>query len=125
MGDVTVIVGPPATIVKLTFEISKKMFPTASTLIRAVVVGLFGIATDSEPSFGVLATTTIGNEVPPSVERVIFTLAQLTGAPVVPATFHAIVCREPPLHDTLVLGDVTWKGPEVLVTVTVMSVNCV
>jgi hypothetical protein len=124
-GDVTVSVGPPATIVKLTFETSKKMLPTASTFIRAAVVGLFGIVTDSEPSFGVLASTTRGNEVPPSVESVIFTLAQVTGAPVVPATFHVTVCREPPLHDTPVLGDVTWKGPEVLVTVTVISVNCV
>lgn len=31
----------------------------------------------------------------------------------------------PPPHDTFVLGDVTWNGPEVFVTVTLMFVNCV
>ena len=40
-------------------------------------------------------------------------------------TVHVIVWVEPPAHDTAVLGDVTWNGPEVLVTVTTISVNAV
>ncbi len=51
------------------------MLPTASTLIRAVDVGISGIKTDSEPSLGVLAVRTVGKVVPPSVEREILTLA--------------------------------------------------
>src|SRR5437868_3090893 len=47
----------PAVIVKLAFEISKKMLPTASTLTRACVVGVFGTVTASEPSLGVVAST--------------------------------------------------------------------
>ena len=43
----------------------------------------------------------------------------------VPFTFHVIVCVEPPAHVTFVLGDVTWNGPEVLVTVTTTSVKAV
>ncbi len=65
--------------------------PTASTFILAVVVAPTGMVTDSVPSFGVLADMTVGKVVPPSTDNDIFTLAQLTGAPVVPATFHVIV----------------------------------
>jgi hypothetical protein len=111
--------------VKLVLEISKKMLPTDSTLILAVVVGVFGITNDSVPSLGVLADNTVGNVRPPSVEREIFTLAQLTGDAVVFATAQVIACVELPAHETAVLGDVTEKGPEVLLTVTTMSVNCV
>ena len=114
----------PEVIVKLVLEISKKIFPTASTFILAVVVGVLGIVTTSLPSFGVLATRVL-NVVPPSVEREIFTLAQLTGAAVVLATFQVMVCDEPPAHDTAVLGEVTEKGPDELVTVTVMSAKLV
>ena len=49
-----------AVILKLALEISKKTLPTASTFIRAVVVAIEGTVTDSEPSFGVLANTTVG-----------------------------------------------------------------
>jgi hypothetical protein len=45
--------------VKFVFETSKKMFPTASTFTRAVVVSVFGSVTTSEPSFGVLAASTV------------------------------------------------------------------
>src|SRR4051812_33989214 len=91
----------PDPIVKLVFEISKKIFPTASIFILAVVVGVLGIVTTSVPSLGVLATNVL-NVVPPSVERDIFTLAQLTGDAVVLATFHVMVCDELPGHDTAV-----------------------
>lgn len=115
----------PVVIVKLLFEISKKIFPTASTFILAVVVGVFGITNVSVPSLGVLAINTVGKVWPPSVDKEIFTLAQLTGAAVVLATLHVIAWDEFPAHETAVFGDVTANGPEVLETVTTMSVNCV
>jgi hypothetical protein len=114
----------PAVIVKLVLEISKKILPTASTFILAVVVGVLGMVTASLPSLVVLATKVL-KVVPPSVEIDIFTLAQLTGDAVVLATFHVIVCDELPAHDTAVLGDVTENGPDVLVTVTTISAKLV
>lgn len=81
----------PEVIVKFALEISKKILPTASTFILAVVVGVFGIANASLPSLGVLAANTVGNVLPPSVLKDIFTLAQLTGAAVVLFTLHVIV----------------------------------
>jgi hypothetical protein len=114
----------PDVIVKFVLEISKKIFPTASTFILAVVVGVLGIVTASLPSLAVLATNVL-NVAPPSVEMDIFTLAQLTGAAVVLATLHVILCDELPAHDTAVLGEVTEKGPDELVTVTVISANWV
>lgn len=110
-----------AVMVKLASEISKKILPTASTLIRAVVVAPLGIVTDSVPSLVVLAAKTVGKVVPPSVDNEILTLAQLIGAPVVPFTDQVMVWAEPPAQDTLVLGEVTWKGPVVASTVTVIS----
>jgi hypothetical protein len=80
----------PAVIVKLVLEISKKILPTASTLILAVEVGVLGTVTTSLPSLGVLATN-VEKLLPPSVEIEIFTLAQLTGAAVVLATAHVMV----------------------------------
>ena len=80
-----------AVIVKFVSEISKKILPTASTFIRAVDVGVLGIKTDSEPSLAVLAARTVGNVLPPSVEREILTFAALTGAAVVLATFQVTV----------------------------------
>jgi hypothetical protein len=110
----------PEVIVKFVLEISKKILPTASTFILAVVEGVFGIVTTSLPSFVVLAAN-VEKLLPPSVEIEIFTLAQLTGAAVVFATAHVIVCDELPAHDTAVLGTVTEKGPDVFETVTIMS----
>ena len=115
----------PAVMVKLVLEISKKIFPTDSTFILAVVVGVFGMAKVSVPSFGVLAANTVGKVCPPSVDKDIFTLAQLTGKAVVLATFHVTVCEEEPGHERFVLGCVIMNGPEVLLTVTTMSVNWV
>ena len=83
--------GVTAATEKFAFDMSKKMLPTASTLMRAVVVVTFAIVTDSVPSFAVLAARTVGNVTPPSVDNEIFTLAALTGAAVVPATFQVTV----------------------------------
>ena len=113
----------PAVIVKFVFEMSKKILPTASTFILAVVDGVFGITNASVPSLGVLATNTVGKVCPPSVERDIFTLAQLTGVAVVLATLHVMVCVEFPAQETAVLGADTAKGPEAALTVTTISVN--
>ena len=78
-------------IVKLVFEISKKILPIDSTLTLAVVEGVAGIVTASLPSLAVLATNTVGKVNPPSVESKILTLAQLTGAAVVLFTSHVMV----------------------------------
>lgn len=115
----------PEVIVKLVLEISKKIFPTASTFILAVVDGVFGITKVSVPSFGVLAINTVGNVWPPSVLNEIFTLAQLTGAAVVLFTLHVMACDELPAHETAVFGELTANGPDVLLTETTISVNCV
>ena len=91
------------------------MFPTASIFILAVVVGLLGTVIVSDPSFEVLAAITIGNVVPPSVDKVILTFVQLTGATLVLFTSHVMVCEEPVFQLTAVLGLVTLKGPAVSV----------
>ena len=103
---------------KLTSDISKKILPAPSTLIRPCVVVTFGIVTVSVPSFGVLARIVVGNVRPPSVENDILTFAALTGAAVVLFTVHEMVCDEPPAHVTAVLGAVTLKGPELPSTLT-------
>ena len=77
--------------VKLVSEISKKTLPTASTFILAVVLAPTGIVTASDPSLGVLASKTVGNVCPPSVDNEILTFAQLTGGSVVLVTFQVIV----------------------------------
>ena len=108
--------------VKLVLEISKKIFPTASTFMRLVPPGVLGTATSSEPSFA-MPDANIENVLPPSVDKRIFTVAQLTGAAVVLFTLQVTVAFPPALHVIFVFGDVTANGPEVLVTVTTASVN--
>jgi hypothetical protein len=76
-------------------EILKKILPAPSTFTRAPPLGVPGIVTSSDPSFGVLFAKTIGNVEPPSVERLILTFAQLTGALLVFATAHVTSCVEP------------------------------
>ena len=44
------------------------------------------------------------------------TLAQLTGAAVVLATFHVTACAVLPVQETAVFGAVTWNGPAAVVT---------
>jgi hypothetical protein len=107
--------------VKFAFETSKKMFPTASTFTRAVVVSVLGSVTTSEPSFVVLAASTVGYVCPPSVESEIFTSEVETGGRSVPATFHVTVCCEPGGYVTAVSGAVTRNGPAVGARVTVTS----
>jgi len=101
---------------KFAFEISKKTLPTASTFIRAVELRMpLGNVTPALPSLGVLAARTMGKVWPPSVESVILTFAQLTGAAVVLATFQVTV--RAPLQLSPPFGAVTAKGPAVVMTV--------
>ena len=106
---------------KFTFETSTKMLPTASIFTRAVVVNEPGITTASEPSFAVLAASTVGYVRPPSVDRLIFTLAVLIGAMSVLALSHMTVCTEPGGYVTAVFGAVTRNGPVLAATVSVVS----
>src|SRR5262245_56571513 len=100
------------------------MLFTASTLMRAVVVGVFGITTFAVPIFGVLAASTVGKVSPPSTDSEIFTFAVLIGAPLVPATFQVTVRPVFPPHETAVLGAVTENGPATTVgTTTVVAVE--
>ena len=112
---------PPAVMEKFEFDTSKKTLPAPSTFTRALVVAMFGTTTLWLPSFGVLAARTVGKVFPPSVESDILTLAQLTGAPAVLATFHVTVCVEPPPQFTAVFGDVTTKGPALDVTASTIA----
>lgn len=94
-------------------------------MIRAVVVGVFGIVTLWLPSFAVLAKRTVGKVFPPSVEREILTFGLLKGAPAVLPAVHVTVCVELPAQETAVFGTLTANEPPVLLTVTTMSSNCV
>ncbi len=114
-----------APIVKLVLEISKKIFPTASTFIRLVVPVVFGTFITSVTSFAVAAANTVGNVCPPSVDNKIFTLWQFTDPPFVPFTLHVTVAVDPAFQVIFELGEVTAKGPAVFVTVTTASVNAV
>src|SRR5947207_4186463 len=72
-------------------EILKKILSRPSTLMRAFELGVPGMVITSEPSLGVLFARIIGKVVPPSVESVTLTFAQLTGALLVLATFQLTV----------------------------------
>ena len=63
---------------------------------------------------------------PPSVESRIFTAWQFTEPALVPFTAQVTVAL-PPAGQVMavLLGELTWKGPAVLVTVTTTSVNAV
>ena len=76
-------VGVTVPMVKFALEISKKILPIASILIRLVVPGVLGTVTCSEPSLAVEETNSV-KVCPPSVDNKIFTLAQFTEPPLVP-----------------------------------------
>ena len=125
-GDVNSNPFEDAVMVKFALEISKNILPTASIFIRAVVDALTtGMVITSVPSLGVDSVITKGKVWPLSVDKEIFTFAQLTGVAVVEAAFHVIVCDVEAPHETFVLGAVTVKGPAALDTVTTILVNCV
>ena len=103
----------PAVIVKLVFEMSKKILPTASTLMRAVVLAELGTVTVFDPVLGVEGVNIVGKLLPPSVDNEIFTFVAFTGRAAVPAGFHVTFNKLPPTTETAVLGAVTVNGPEV------------
>ena len=101
---------------------AKKTLSTGRTMMRAVWVPvMLGTTRFSEPSFSVLATSRVGNVLPPSVDRRISTRLALMPAAVVPATFQVTVCVDPVFHETAVLGLVTSNAAPVSTTVTFMS----
>jgi hypothetical protein len=80
-----------AVMVKFTLLMSKNILSTDSIFILAVVVALLGITSASVPSLTVLSDRTNGKVRPPSELSVIFTLAQLIGARLVPLTLQVMV----------------------------------
>ena len=82
--------------VKSLLDMSKKIFPRASTFILAVVLETQGNASVSDPSFAVLAASTVGYVIPPSVESDILTFGTLNGDALVPATSQVTSNWEPP-----------------------------
>ena len=78
-------------IVKFGSEMLKKMLSAASTLTRAEEVGVFGTVIVAAPVFGVPDASVNGKLLPPSIESSTRTLAQLTGAIFVLATFQVTV----------------------------------
>src|SRR5213080_1070677 len=78
-------------IVKFGSEMLKKMLPTASTLTRAVEVGVFGTPIVATPLLGVLDKRVNGKLFPPSIESRTRTFPQLTGALEELATSHLTV----------------------------------
>src|SRR3954469_12561292 len=102
--------------VKLVSDMSKKMLVAHSTCTRAWVVERLGTVMPWVPSFGVFAASIVPNVLPPSSESRMLTLAQLTGAAVVFATFQVTVCPLPDAQFTAVLGAVTRNGPALVTT---------
>src|SRR5688500_4651873 len=104
---------------------SKKILFNPFTMILPSVVGSTGILTVAEPSFGSLASSTCGYVKPPSVDNLISTFVQLTGAAVVPATSQVMVCIVPPCHVVAEFCEVTTKGPIPAAVVTTTSSSSV
>src|SRR3954452_23632074 len=86
------------------------MLPTASTLMRPCEVATAGSVTDSVPSLGVEPDSQCGKVMPPSVDKLIFTLAALTGAPLVPATDQVTGSDAPAAALDAVACEVTRNG---------------
>src|SRR5688572_2573913 len=78
-------------IVKFGNEMLKKMLSAASTLMRAVEVGVFGRRIVAAPLFGTPDASEYGKLMPPSIESSTRTNAQLMGALDVFATFQVTV----------------------------------
>ena len=88
------------------------MLPTASILMRAVVVGVQGRVTACAPSLAVAAARTVGKVLPPSSERRMFTVAATDPPPTSQVTF----VLQPQPRTSPPLGAVTRKGAPAKVT---------
>ena len=73
----------------------RKIFPTASTLIRALVVGMLGIATASEPSLGVPGCQDSGKGKATVNRQGNLNISATDRCGIVPLTDQLIVCTEP------------------------------
>ena len=103
-------------------EMSKKMVSEHFTLTRPCKVPIDGAVMPALPSFAVPASRVVGKVCPPSTDRWMSTLAQLTGAAVVPATFQVTVCALPPAQVGVPVDcEVTRNGPETPSTLTMAS----
>ena len=109
--------------VKLAFEMSKKTLPTQVTRTRAWVVGVLGIVI----GFGAVVGGRTARELRERCcrrrcDRRISTLAQFTGAALVPPRSRSpsVCCCG---QVTRVLGCVTGKGPAAAFTVTVVEAS--
>ncbi len=87
----------------------KKTLLSPRTMNRPAVVEKLGTTMFSEPSLGVLASTSVGKVSPPSVEKKMDTVGVLMAPALVPATFQLIGCCVSPSQVTGVLGLVTAK----------------
>src|SRR5687767_4173227 len=93
-------------------EIWKKILPLQATFTRPLLVPNIGAVIVSVPSLGVLARNVLAKLLPSSLEKRMFTLAQLTGADVVLATFQLTVCRVADVQVVPVKGAVILNGPD-------------
>jgi len=99
----------------------KKMLSEHLIFILPSDVSTSGISTDWEPSLLVPEVMVVANVDPLSVENKMSTVAQLTGALDVFATFQVIVLNVLLGQLVLLVCDVTAKGPDDVVTVNCAS----
>ena len=99
-------------------EIAKKMLSAALILTRALFDDTLGTVTSKEPLLATLEASSSGNDWPPSVDKEISTLAQLTGLASVFAISQVTVCFEPATQVVLFAGRVIANGPLAADTVT-------
>ena len=85
----------------------------------------FGKVTLWLPSFGVLASNSVGNVMPPSVDKVMRTSAVPTGATLVLATSQITVVAAPAARVIAVFGAVITNGPASLSTVMAVEASLV
>jgi hypothetical protein len=89
----------PGLTVKLFLFTLKNILPVPFTFILAAVTIApgFGMVTLAVPLFGKVPNAS-GQVYPPSLDMYISTFAALTGAAIVPTTFHVTVCVVPPVY---------------------------
>ena len=114
---------PSPVVVKLALEMSKNPAPFVKspewTIRRTLLLATLASVTDSDPSFGVSARSSVGKVNPPSTDIRTLTSAALTGVPAVPPTAHVTVVA--PERVSPPFGAVSVKGPAAPATVTTAS----
>ena len=116
------VVVPSPDAVKFASEISKNPEPflkSPECTIRRTRLLDLDSETSADPSFAVLARSSVGKVKPPSVDIRMLTVAALTGAPAVPPTFHVTVVEPERLSPPF--GAVSVNGPAAPATLTTVS----